>query len=710
MGPYETYNNEIGVKISYLLCDAERMHPESLSVINYKSLEKKYQRNPMLRLKKGLGAGNEVLIRFDKLDLIKAGLRDNVQKAFGNPKAAHNELEKYFVIDTQARLFFDGFTKPDGSHLKPEQISQWTINVSVLKSLAQLKVARQTMRKRMNNNKNGVWSGLIADLKAFNDILKLKYNGIQHNLPLSERRLRPELKGLADEGYSYFVHGLVGAANAAKVALPKQKAILEELLRKHNNFDNVQIAKMYNEVAAKADWKAIDSSTVANYRREFGFYTHGGQFGESSFDNTRAMQNKRIAPSVATAYWTLDGWDVELLYQAPNEKGVMTYHNRLTVVVVLDPVAGLNYPIGYAIGTHETPALITEALRNAANHTRELFGDRYKPVQLQSDNYAIKALTPVYEAMSQYFTPARVKNSKAKVIEPYFLRLNKMAQQYFSNWSGFGITGRKENQPNAEYLNKIRHSFPDEAGCRAQIDRIIDMERSAKVAEYMERFAAMPEADRLPLSNKEYLYLFGKTHSHTNRLQGEGLTPTINGTTLVFDSFDLKFRELAYLDWVVKYDPTDLSEVLVLDAKADANKKVKEIIGSHRFVLQQKQLQPMALYDRKEGDAQRLADVSQFNKQLKEKVMERMAETQQLVEEVFIENPRLNDTLSKLILVDGKGQHKDNKSKERLKGSSKRIEVSTSQSNHTSSDSYRTSLSDQEEEEFEIVQNFRNNY
>lgn len=699
-GPYEIYNNEIGVRYTFLIADEQLKASESLSVIKYETLKKQYTRKPMLRLKKGLGAGNEVLIRFDKLDLIKDGLRDLAQKTFGDPKTAHNELEKYFIIDTQARLFFDGFTKPDGSHLKPEQISQWTINVSVLKALAQLKVARETMRKRMGNSKNGVWAGLIADLKAFNDILKLKYNGIQHNLPLSERRLRPELKGLASEGYAYFVHGLVGAANAAKVALPKQKAILEELLRKHSNFDNVQISKMYNEVAAKADWKAIDSSTVANYRKEFGFYTHGGQFGETSFDNTRAMQIKRKAPSVSMAYWTLDGWDVELLYQAPNEKGVMTYYNRLTVVVVLDPVAGLNYPIGYAIGTHETPALITEALRNAANHTRELFGERYKPVQLQSDNYAIKALTPVYEAMSEYFTPARVKNSKAKVIEPYFLRLNKIAQQYFSNWSGFGITSGKKRQPNDEYLNKISRSFPDEAGCRAQIDRIIDMERSAKVAEYMERFAAMPEADRLPIANKEYLYLFGKTHSHTNRLQGQGLTPTIEGTTFVFDSFDLRFRELAYLDWVVKYDPSDLSEVLVLDAKADANKKVKEIIGSHRFVLQQKELQPMALYDRQEGDAQRLADVSTFNKQLKEKVMERMAETQQLVEEVFMENPRLNDTLSKLVLVDGKGQHKDNKSKERLKGSSKRIEAVSASLDMTAS----------EEEEFEIVQNFRNNY
>ena len=227
------------------------------------------------------------------------------------------------------------------------------------------------------------------------------------------------------------------------------------------------------------------------------------------------------------------------------------------------------------------------------------------------------------------------------------------------------------------------------------------MERSAKIAEYMERFEAMPMEDRLPLSNMEYLYLFGQTHSHTNRLQGQGLTPTINGQTYIFDSFDTRFRELAYLDWVVKYDPTDMSEVLVMDAKTDPYKKVKEVVGSHRFMLEQKQLQPMALYDRKEGDAKRLSDVSQYNKELKEKVMERMEQTQKLVEEVFVENPQLNDTLSKLVLVDSKGQHKDRKSETRLKSAPKKL---------TSAKIKDAEIIETPEEEFIIINNIRNNY
>lgn len=678
MSPYETYNNEIGVKIGFLLSDTERMYEESLKVISYVNYNQKCYRNPSLRLKEGKGKGNEALIRYEKLDLIREGLKNEVKSTFGDPKQAANELEKYFVMDGAARLYFDGYTKRDGSHLKPEQISQWTINASVLAAFARLKQARSSKHKSMGNNSRGLWPGLLTDLKAFNDILKLKYNGIQHTLPLSERRLRPDLKGFADHSYEYFVHANVGSANAAKIADTRQQAILEELLRKHNNFNNVQIATLYNAVAVVQGWKTIEDSTVANYRKQWGFYTHGGQFGETSFDNQRAMQVKRTASLYSTAYWTLDGWVAELMYQKEgvdkNGHKVVTYHNRLTIVVVLDTVAGLKYPVGYAIGTHETPELVTEALRNAANHTKELFGQRYKPIQLQSDNYAIKALSPVYEGMSEYFTPARVKNAKAKVIEPYFNSLNKQCQMYFKNWSGHNVTSRKENQPNADYLTKIRHTFPDEMGCRQQLERLMDMERSAKVAEYVERFEAMPVEDRQPLSNYEYLYLFGQTHTHTNKLRGDGLTPTLGGVSFTFDSFDQRFRECAYMDWAVKYDPNDMSSILVMNAKSDANSKLKEIIGTHRFELQQKFVQPMALYDRKPGDAEELAKISQFNKSMKENIMAHTDENQAIVEELFITNPQLNDTLTKMVLCDSNGQYKDVKNEERLgKGKKQKV-------------------------------------
>ena len=55
-----------------------------------------------------------------------------------------------------------------------------------------------------------------------------------------------------------------------------------------------------------------------------------------------------------------------------------------------------------------------------------------------------------------------------------------------------------------------------------------------------------------------------------------------------------------------------------------------------------------------------------YNKQLEESIIERGEETYKLVEKTFTENPQLNDTLTKMVLSDSRGQHKDNKNERRL--------------------------------------------
>ena len=641
--------------------------------------------------------GNGRVSLFD-LNFIPELYRTAIKLKLGEPVESFNALEDHYTIDGKARMFYEAYRFEDKTHLTPEKITLYTVNASVFNAVVTLRQARETHRKRLGNSTRNIWDSLCNDVVAFNNLLKTKYNQ-EHKLPKNKRALERAYNKFIKEGYETLIDGRNKNQNAAKIATEKQYALLEQLLRHHNNFNNEQIAESYNIAAEQLKWKSIDATTVANYRRELGLYVHAGTRGETSFRSNKTMQVKRYAPTVSMAFWSLDGWDVELMYQREeiDAKGYKktTYHNRLTVVVVMDPVAGIKYPVGYAIGTHESPALITEALRNAANHTREIFGQRHKPLQLQSDHYAIKALSPVYEAMSKHFTPARVRNAKAKPIEPYFLRLNKMCQKYFSNWSGFGVTSRAENQPNDEYLNKIRHQFPDEQGCREQIERIIEMERSEKINEYVQRFNALPEADRLPLSTGEYLYLFGETHSHTNKLQGKGLTPYLIGEKRSYDCFDPQFRELGYMDWAVKYDPSDLSTVLVLNAKSDNNSNVKEVIGTHRFELTAKYEQPMALYDRKDGDAQELHKVFDYNKQLEQQVIDRGVKNQNVIAEVFAEAPQLRDTLLKHLITDSNGQHKDNKSAERLRISAAPI---------------KTTKQDPEPENYIIDDNIRTQY
>lgn len=671
MIPYETHSNEVGVKLSFLLSDEERKHSKSINVMSYYSYEAKAKRNNSLKLRSGGGNQKEVLLRWEALDI---EWREELVKLFGHPVKDRNPMDEYFNIDERARLHFENFVyEDDGTHLSPDQIAQYTLNASVLNALAQLKQNREVMRKMAGNNARNVWPSCVEDFRSFESVLKQRFNQACHTLPQNERRLKECLLQYLKDSYAYLIDHRSRNKNAAKIKDQTQTSLLSELLRKHNNFDNEQIAEFYNMAAIKLGWKMITGSTVANHKAKLGLYVYAGARGETNFRNNKSMQVKRRAPSVAMAYWTLDGWDAELLYQK-FEDGRTTYHNRLTVVVVLDPVN--KYPIGFAIGTHETPELITEALRNAVNHTRELFGERYRPLQLQSDHYAIKTLTPLYEAMTKYFTPGRVRNSKTKIVERYFLQLNKQCQKYFGNWSGFGVTSQKDNQPNTDYLNKVRHSFPDEQGCRTQIEHIIQMERDSKINEYTERWNALPQSDRLPLTTADYLYLFGITHSHTNKLKGDGFTPTLLGNTYTFDTFDTRFRENAYMDWAIKYDPQDLSTILVLNAKTDrSTSRVKELVATHRFELTMKYEQPMALYDRKEGDAAELHQVFDFNKKLEQSVIERSTIERKEVERLFIEQPALNDTLVKMVLTDSNGQHKNNRNEPRKIAAKKTLQL-----------------------------------
>jgi hypothetical protein len=68
----------------------------------------------------------------------------------------------------------------------------------------------------------------------------------------------------------------------------------------------------------------------------------------------------------------------------------------------------------YAIGSHETPELIKAAMRNAINHTAELFSQRYNLDSCSSIITTIKSVDLVYEACTKFYTPVKVKNAKAK--------------------------------------------------------------------------------------------------------------------------------------------------------------------------------------------------------------------------------------------------------------------------------------------------------
>lgn len=551
--------------------------------------------------------------------------------------------------DGQAMQFYAEYVLADGRHLTTEKQAEYSNNCAIMNAFRQCIEASNSHRLRQSKpklNKTEFWRKAAAALPRLAD-------RFPHSLPESDRRLQRKFNEYLHEGYVCFISKKFQNINAAKVDDDVKESVLVQLIGHHNNLDNVAIAGLYNAVAKQQGWKAISPSTVGVWREKLDLVTAAGRLGATNFRNTKSMQVKRTRPTAPFLLWTLDGWDVELLYQSTKTNGkghsITTYCNRLTLEVVLDPCC--NYPIGYAIGTHETPELIAEALRDAAKHSEELFGEMLRANQVQCDHYAIKTMTPLYNVMGAKLTPARVKNAKTKVVEPYFAYLNKTYCKLFNNWSGYGVTTDPKKQPNSEALNQNRHKFPDEAGVRDQIERIIRMERQRKVGRFRKMMENLPAERRLPLSREQYLLNFGAETGYKNAIEGGGLRPTLLGMKRDYDCFDVRFRQYAGKQWIVKYDPDNLHEVLAVSED-----------GALRFMLTEKYVQPMALAERKEGDAAQLQKVYDFNERLEQHIMDRVALAYEKAEPVMLQNNILN----RLLICDSDGQHKLPKARRRL--------------------------------------------
>lgn len=625
-------------------------HAELTDGLVSKSLIDKWQSTGKVeRVRRGCN-GTPALFAVDSLPI---KYKTEVYRRFPDMKAQAESKPFIESIepDGAALNFYETYPLGDGKFLPTEKQTEYANNAAILNAFRVVLERSNSQRTRQSHkriNKTEFWRKAAQALPRIAD-------KFPHSLPENPRRLQEKFNQYLREGYAALITGKYGTRNAAKIDNDVKESLLVRLISDARNLDNAQIARLYNMVAELQGWDTITPSAVGVWRNKFDLVTAGGRLGETRFRNQKSMQVKRSRPTLPLLYWTMDGWTAELLYQKTEERNgrtVTTYTNRLTLVLVLDPC--LNYPIGFAIGERETPELIKAALRNAANHTAELFGRRYRVNQLQSDNYGRGNLTPIYKVMGDKYTPARAHNAKAKVIEPFFGYFNKKYCQLCVNWSGFGITSNKNLQPNSEFLNKNRHSFPTDDECRQQLTAFVEHERAEKREQYVKLFAELPEERRLPLSDEQYLLTFGAETGYQNAIEGTGLRPTIGGIKRDYDCFNPKFREYAHVRWAVKYDPDNLDHVLAVNED-----------GSLRFMLERKHVQPMALADRREGDAEQLARVHGFNRQLEEGITERLALANSKVEQLFNDNPQL-DVATRLLLCDSRGQNKNHKQTRRL--------------------------------------------
>lgn len=621
-------------------------------IITTENLKKLVQRGKVQRVQKG-GNGREALFAVESLPM---KWRTEVYRRYPDLQEQADSKEFLDTVqpDGAALNFFESYTLADGRNLPADKVLEYSANAAIMNAFRACWDAHVSKRQRSGKKALAAkefWARAAGSLPRLADRWP-------HSLPGSARRLQMKMAEYVEQGYACFISGKYLNGNAAKVADVDRESVLTALLAHHNNLPDTLIAEGYNRFADAKEWPKITAKTVGVWREKLGTVIRAGRLGVTNFRNNVTMQVKRSRPSTPLLMWSLDGWTVELLYQTTKQdkKGhnVTTYTNRLTMVVVLDVFN--NYPIGYAVGTHESPALIKEALRDAAKHIAELTGQMLRANQIQSDRYAIKTMADLYAIMGDKVTPAQAHNAKAKPVEPYFNYLNTNYCIRCNNWSGFGITSNPKRQPNSDALNSLRHQFPDEEGLRAQIDEMMRLERMGKYEAFAAGLEKLKPEHRLPMSRESYLLNFGASTGFNNVLEGCGLRPTILGVKRDYDCFDLSFRDHAAERWTVLYDPDDLSSVLAVNEA-----------GTRRYIMEEKYVQPMALADRSEADTRELQRVRDYNKALEARTAERMGAAYRRTEQIIAGTPALRGSIEdRLLITDSRGQHKDCRSEKRL--------------------------------------------
>lgn len=194
---YEEFNGKVCISASVVM-DAE---------IGNLPLWKKWMREAK-RLGYVTRPGGNGRTSLIELTGIPSKYRDLITNKFGQPDSSFNALEEYFTMDAEARLFFVNFRHPEtGKALEPYQVNRYTINASVLKALIKLREAREALTRMKGNPRRDLKPGLANDAVAFNNVLKNKYHGAEHNLPKHPRKLADKMAEFKRTGYACLIDG-----------------------------------------------------------------------------------------------------------------------------------------------------------------------------------------------------------------------------------------------------------------------------------------------------------------------------------------------------------------------------------------------------------------------------------------------------------------------------------------------------------------------
>lgn len=562
--------------------------------------------------------------------------KEKIRTRFGNPYdfVVREPIQRMIVHNNEANQFFLDY-RYDGKALPIHRVKQYSRACDILDLIRRMNEARNKPIKEMGITVPSFYEHLkqIIEQEQKNGASETYEGGNQlySRFPASYLKLRFKVNEYKEKGFACIIDKAYGNTGALKVKHDDAKDFLIELLKNPNQYNDVLVAMIYNERAAKENWKSITPQTVQNWRNQYAEEITPYREGNAAFNERFIRQVKGMRPSAPLFLVEHDDNNLDFLYQSNDG----SQFNRYVSIVVTDSHCDL--VLGKSVIAGDTPETwqVHHAYLDAMYYIRSLTGAWHMPHEFKADKWRSKSLEPFYNKIAKFIPPSHANKHRGYIEQFFGSSLWKNAQKIVSrdNYNGNNMTAKNRGfNPDMLELSlktKSRPMLGDDA--ELQIEQFFyllrnmsdfkrdDMKAPSKQQKWLDAWQLLSDEQKNCISDEQFLLTFGITHKpkHTDtiRITNRGVEPQISNVKYSYDLPEpWMYSKLNGASVQVIFDPFDMSRVLITN-----NDDI-------RFIAQEAQLVPRALKDHYTGSRTFLNAILNDKKEQVKQVAERTAQ------------------------------------------------------------------------------------
>lgn len=563
------YQGKIAVTVDELTSDQGGM-----AVMSFKNYNILTCRKKLTVLRRGCNC-TPALVEFDSMP--ERFRRAYVEK-YGDPKQMMRDDKPHLAMNEAAREYYAGLILPDGKHLSPEKIDEYTLNASVLDLLHEGLIEQRAGRKRLGNTTPVSWESIWETSEELR-------RAFGHTLPASKESLRRKLDEYIKGGFEILVSKKLGNTNTLKI--PEEGGKLMIALRRSRVpiYSEAQIFEEYNRRAAKKGWKQLQSpNTVKQYlhRPEIEPKWWDAVYGELAAKQRFDRKHRTLLPECRDALWYGDGTKLNLYFKGRDKNGKPA---KMTAMVyeVIDAYSEML--LGYSIGPVENSDLQRRAFRMAIERAG------YKPFEIVTDNQGGQKKNEARDFMSKICRCARTTaphTPQAKSIESIFGRFQKQVLHRDWRFTGQNVTATSiDSRANTEFIEDNYDSlYTYEELCAAYAEyREIwnDMKLARTNKSRREMYFSSVNAEVEAVLDYNIVDMFWQETELPSEFTCSGITIQVDKKSYTYEVFDeeglpdmMWRRANTGRQFFVKYDPDDMSQVWLCTKTAVGTRMVKK--------------------------------------------------------------------------------------------------------------------------------------